>query len=426
MTVFNMIGFITKGTRSNIYNISDDSYEYSYTGVTKAEYDNYIQSLKDNELSQYAVNTIGANHYATYVSEKYGKQVNVAYYANTNTAKVIVSKLGYLPSSVGTQINSPKTETLAQLAINKIKNEADNTYYGGMIYVAQLQDGSFVIIDSGERFDENREALLSYLETNNAGTGFAKPQVTWIFTHGHADHVGLAIQILATEEYRNRIDINLIAYNFLNEDTYGDFYWDIDTDDTKLGVHGPAKSTIANFEAAVEACGATVYKYHSGDVLTIANCKIEFLVTHEDIYPYPFFDVNGSGTVFKMTFASGKSFLVLGDATEVTADFLLDNYDDDTLAVDVIQVAHHGTSSDEKADEYKNDTTNVFNNYRPQLYKKVSDLGCSVALCPNLSTNKNLGGSYNTAMNSYLTATWYFHDDTYVVNMSTLAVAKFN
>ena len=124
MTVFNMPEFITKGTKSNIYNISDDSYEYSYTGVTKAEYDNYIQSLKDNELSQYAVNTIGANHYATYVSEKYGKQVNVAYYANTNTAKVIVSKLGYLPSSEGTQINSPKTETLAQLAINKIKNEA--------------------------------------------------------------------------------------------------------------------------------------------------------------------------------------------------------------------------------------------------------------------------------------------------------------
>ena len=419
--------FTTKGTKSDIYRISDDSYEYSYTGVTKAEYEAYLASLEVAGLAEYETNVIDNNFYATYINEEHKLQINAAYYGNTKMAKIVTSSLGYLPSSQRVQIASPKTETLAQLAINEIKNVDTEKYYGGMLYVAQLQDGSFVIIDSGERFDENRDALLAYLEENNVGTGYDKPQVTWIFTHGHADHVGLARQILAEETYRSRIDINLIAYNFLNEDTYGKFYWDTDSDDTTSGVHGSAKSTIANLEAAVEACGATVYKYHSGDVLNIANCEIEFLVTHEDIYPSPFFDVNGSGAVFKMTFASGKSFLVLGDATEVTADFLLDNYGNDGLNVDVVQVAHHGSSSDEKADEYKNDSyTDVSGDYRPQLYKKLCDLGCDIALCPNLSTNTNLSGAYNKAMNAYLTATWYYYDYTYVVNMSTLAVTKYN
>jgi len=60
-------------------------------------------------------------------------------------------------------------------------------------------------------------------------------------------------------------------------------------------------------------------------------------------------------------------------------------------------------------------------------YYPRREMGCYNSIMNrNLSTNDNLDGSYNKAMNSYLTATWYFHDDTYVVNMSTLAVAKFN
>ena len=229
----------------------------------------------------------------------------------------------------------------------------------GMAYVIQLDDGRFLLIDGGDKFGADGERLYKYLSEKAEGE---KPVIAaWFFSHGHRDHIRLAYRFM--EEYAKCVEIQRIAYNIPLNVEYGGY-------DKTSGVNDEQEEqmwykTIENFPDAEKRVLKT------GDVFTFANARVDVLSTAFDPYPASPTNRNETSAIFKVSFDSEKSFMVLGDAMSDRLAALIDcnstiYCSDDILKSDILQVAHHGLCVCRK-EQYEAVT---------QLYKKIAPKIC--------------------------------------------------
>ncbi len=309
------------GNVETVYESHRNVYQVSINGATADNMKAYGKTLTDAGYTLHSENKIDAdNLFATYKSKD--NAVHVGYHKSNGTVEIIFEKLGYLP---------PASAVSAQKKVNASITQMKTDKNGGMGYVVQLIDGSFVVVDGGVASSAYSKELIELLEAKNAGTGYSKPQVTWMFTHSHPDHIQLAQSFIT--QYASRFELVMMCTNFIELNTeYSQSIGDTYSFSTLMG---NAKAKFPN---------VSIFTYHTGQALYLAGCKIDFYLTHEDVYPTKLGTLNSASSVWKMTFDGKKSFMILGDTTE-TGAALLNSYYGATLRSDIMQAAHHGVNA---------------------------------------------------------------------------------
>ena len=377
-TVKTEIPSFDAGISAGAYNLIDGTATY-YSDVTDSEYEAYVTTLKNNGFTVRDENSIASktttdNKFVTLVNG--AKQITLAYYPNESKMRITASV------NHGAFEDAGECQKAAEASVTQMALASGH----GMSYVVTLEDGSFLIIDGGVNEQAYKTELYSFLYTHN--TAYAKPRVTWMFTHAHPDHVALATKFV--EEYKDLVDFTAVAYNFASSQLSGDG-----------GTY--AADLIQAFNT--HAPNANHYTYRTGDVLSLAGVSIEILATHEDVYMYRTTSVNENGlsSVWKMSFtASGKSMMIMGDATHNIINHLYNVYDGNVLKSDVLQAAHHGTSAAPES------------NYLDDVYTAIEP---DMILCPGPASSNIT----NFAPNAVLTGKWIYSDNTYTYSFKKLA-----
>ena len=314
----------TKGTLVGHYKSAGDLRQTAFFNVSLAEVVSYREKLIQSGYALYSENTIKENCFSTYINAD--TEIHLMFYPALSAFRIAYSPLGYLPA-VQKPVVGVDYEKKCESTVTQPAREGALNICAGECYVIQAEDGSFMVIDGGCSYNSDEDALLKYLQERNL-TDHEKPQVTWMITHAHSDHICLLLNFLT--RYGDQIDLNLLCYNF--PDFNGDAV-----------VYDLGETNFARLNEIVEEKypKASAWVFHSGQKMYLPGYEVEILFTQEDWWPNEFSNENYTSAAWKMTFNSGYSFLVLGDCEKGECDQMAQLYGD-YLQSDMMQCSHHG------------------------------------------------------------------------------------
>ena len=211
----------------------------------------------------------------------------------------------------------------------------------GMLYVAQLADGRFVIVDGGVKCEAHKKILLDYLASNKVGE---RPVIAaWMFTHLDGDHVDNAFDILETESDRLEVQVLCLSVPMLEdfapvegerEDYRGYKHTAVQTQLTRMAALERAMAHYPDVE---------LWSPQNGEHRRFADLDIHMLMTAEPRVPANVLSHNSRSLAFKMCFDSGHSCMITGDNDRsMRWKFLHEQYPAEVLKSDILQTMHHG------------------------------------------------------------------------------------
>ncbi len=344
-----------EGSLRGVYYCGDENFELCYGGVTTEEFEAYRVELKAMGFVTYDENQIADCLFGTYTiaDEMAGEAVVFTmHYPKLSRTQIVYGPRGFLPSTQPAKMpEQPMQTTFTQPGRACV-------YYGnvgtaingapGMSYVAQLADGSYIIIDGGPgdgkvipkikrkgvwidqpETETHDEEDLYKLLCEHAPNG-EKPRIAaWLITHPHGDHMGLANRFL--QDYAGKVEIALAGFNFPDFDSV------FCKNERPLGHKGCA---MPFRERITDLYGAETFVMHAGQRIFFPGCEIEILYTQEDYYPCDFHWGNHLSCAFRMKFAD-KTVMILGDCEKTNCQDIADAYGEE-LKSDVLQLTHHG------------------------------------------------------------------------------------
>ncbi len=331
-----------------LFDTSADSY-------INAEIDSYRNTLAGNGFSiRGSESNIGldadgdpaGNRFFTYYKENAGGGYTVVhcnYFAALDQFRIIYGVESYLGASAPvTGYTAVKEPSMSIIGMSDSLE----------CLVVQLADGSFIIIDGGKAWNEERtvsytddngntrtmdyyldyradmEALYDFLDTNKP-QGESKPQITWMITHVDGDHICLPYKFMESS-FGRLVDVNTVIYNFPGSSVLNSLA------DANSGMY------VSSFMNAFSA--ADHFIYHTGEKLYLPGCEIEFLMTHEDYWPNPVPTGNHASGAWRFNFTdSGKTAYMLGDCETGLNDQMAEVFGS-YLDSDILQPAHHGSN----------------------------------------------------------------------------------
>ena len=198
----------------------------------------------------------------------------------------------------------------------------------GMCYVYRLSDGTALIIDGGINSTDCSVNLFRTLQRLDvARDGDGKYRITaWIFTHGHADHMGTFKRFSA--QYADRTDLTYVMYSFPTEEV------------------APKGSTTGEAFAEVIRTAypnAKRVSPHAGLTYFFGNLKLHMLYAPELLYNSPegVNYYNTTSLLFRIE-ANGQSVLHMGDASEAASKAAWVNSETAAFKSNALQITHHG------------------------------------------------------------------------------------
>lgn len=170
-----------------------------------------------------------------------------------------------------------------------------------------------ILVDTGDKSSTNEETLRLYLRSQGVTTiDYA------IFTHMDADHIGSADMVLEEFEVKRVI------------------MPDLDESDVPTTVVFEEMITALENSENTEVIAAV-----SGKVYEIGELIMRILAPNDDDYPRN--DNNNYSVAVRLDFGS-TSFLLTGDAEELSESQMLAAYPKSVLDCDFFKAAHHGSS----------------------------------------------------------------------------------
>lgn len=224
----------------------------------------------------------------------------------------------------------------------------------GMSYAIRLTDGRFIVFDGGWDFPCDADSLLSVLKESSP---HKKPIVAaWFLTHPDCDHFQCLVGIL--NRCPDAIEIQRILYNFPEAD---DPRYTVRFNDVARRPAGylSDREYIHQLNAHIKNYHIPVTVPHAGQTYRIGDAVCEILSSIDDVVDRAE-GYNCMSLVIRMELA-GQIILWTGDA-EFDPAHLLARYGD-YLKADILQVPHHGFSS-------QNDKTQI------DTYKVIAPKVC--------------------------------------------------
>ncbi len=351
---------------------NDDSLQHYYTGegVSADAYRAYCDRLVAAGYTLLAENSIEDSLFKTFVNEREGITLYVAYNDYKHAAdyveddayhvdfqkciRVISAPLGSVTLPDAGLLNAdPAYEKVTDSTITQLPFTGKAV---GMGYVILLEDGRFVVIDGGGVNSDGREheQLFEVLAAQFKRTFGKSPSASdpiriaaWINTHSHWDHYYAFRQMLKKHGPTGEVTLEYLIGNFPEESSI----YPVSGSSLAMG----EAATILAMQAHVQG-GFRYVKVHTGHKLYLANLTMEILMTYEDHNPRRICNSNDTCTIVRMSLANADApdaaapvtALFLADAFRFQSRFLCAMYGE-YLRSDIVQLAHHGNIGCEKA-----------------------------------------------------------------------------
>ena len=315
------------GKRQNGYKTSADEFMITYTGGSQTEYVAYCRKLKAAGYTEYSSNVIGANNFSTYVTEN--TTLHLIWFGSLRSFRMIIGPRDFLPENK-TLVAGVDYTKVAEPTVTQIDRASASS---GMLFIVQLEDGSYLVIDGGVNSAVDMQSLWKFLR-NNKPESDAKPRVRWMFTHPHNDHMEMALTFLNT--YSKQIELLNVSYNLPDVDS---ITWGNDYESGQDLAKNYASSLAATLSTKYP--NTEIFVHHTGQVWNLPGVEIEFLHTEEDYFDKSCTSFNDRCSAWRMTFTSGKTFFVTGDCDAGPSEMMASLYGS-YLKSDVLQANHHG------------------------------------------------------------------------------------
>ncbi len=312
------------------------------SGTDSEQFKAYLRKLTDNGYTEEYSRDADGNLFRSYL--KGDQRVYTYYLDSTKEVRVIAEDATIISSleDIGYTYDKKAGDTTSvfmySLAMRDGSHFSKDGYVdNGMILIIKLADNSVMIIDGGaaSQFPEEQvDNLMSVLrEITGVGDNGKVKIAAWYNTHGHGDHYqgfGLLIQKYHDYLSLDRVIANIPSLNSPNS-TVRSNNGDI------MKMFGYIKQYFGEVE---------IIRPHTGQILQLADVKIEIMYTHEDLVDATSGETkldnnyNEASMVSKIHF-DGKTFMCTGDIDNKAANIILKNWKPESLKVDILQVAHH-------------------------------------------------------------------------------------
>ena len=360
----------------NTMNASDSSLQFLYTGsgVNAESYKEYCDTLKSEGYTVLTENEIEDSLFTTFVNYDTKTSLYVAYndfkhkdefsaYDNEASKTKTGDTDFYDFEACFRIVSSPTDHEYAMLPDNtlltkqnytKVTDSATSTMplYNsavGLMHIVTLEDGSFVVFDSGTTNQNGNEHqqlwnLLCSMHTKIWGQApsASKPVriAAWVVTHAHGDHFiafEKMLEWLKNTSQSKLLKIDYMLGNYPNE--YACY---------RLGgISYFENGIITNFQSD-SVSGFKFVKVHTGQKYYLANLEIEVLTTWDDLNPRKTYTDNDTNTVLRFSLsnqdapkAAPVTQIWTGDANRWQSRWMCAMYGD-YLKADMVSVAHHG------------------------------------------------------------------------------------
>ena len=362
----------------NTMDATDGALQFLYTGagVNAAAFKTYYDRLKSEGYTVLTESAAEGSEFATLVNKDKGVALYVAYnayahkdefasygneYSKTKTGdtgfydwdpclRVISSPIEHdyvsLPDAKILSAQKYTKKTDSAVTTMPIYNQAV-----GLMYIVTLEDGSFVVFDSGALNPEGKEhvqlwSTLVSLHTKifEAAPSSSNPVriAAWVVTHAHGDHFNAFLEMLKwlkSSGQSNKLKIDYMLGNYPNQNgAYGV------RNDACSFADG---SAIKNFQNNANG-GFKYVKVHTGQKLYFANLEVEVLTTWEDLNPRVTYTGNDTNTVLRFTLTNASApnatpvtQIWTGDANRWQSRWMCAMWGD-YLKADMVSIAHHG------------------------------------------------------------------------------------
>ena len=320
------------------YVVNNDSSGYNISGVSKEDFSNYCKEFEKRGLVKKEGFETTLHSYAAYSFDGTGVFVN--FYENLKEININIENSCNYFNFKDITLEKTVTPQITQVELDDF----------GMSYAVRLSDGRFIIFDGGWDFEPDVNNLLKTLKENSP---YEKPVVAaWFLTHPDCDHFHCFVGML--DRFAGEVEIEKVLFNFPEADDkrYTDRLTSVVR---RLEGYGSDGDYINRMKAHIEKYKIPTFMPHAGQVYRIGDSVCEILSSIDDtIYGYN--GINCMSLVVRMQLG-GQVILWTADS-ECDSSRILWRYGD-YLKADIMQIAHHGFSSD--ADNSQIDTYKVIN-----------------------------------------------------------------
>ena len=331
------------GTAFKVFekDMGNGSYMHVAEGTTVQQFSRFLCGLLESGAGYYTSNKIGANFFVTMVTKT--QIINAMFFKATREVRVVVDDRATfdLPGLASENVYARfGRASLTMVAIE------ETGWPGGMGFVYELSDGSFIVIDGGYS-NRNASGKVTKSSANWLTKTLKKlakdPEnitiAAWVITHPHEDHYGAFIEMAESAECLEDITIEMVIYNNPAEEYL-----------TSTNTVTAAKWIEA---AIVKWKPEKLVKAHPGQVFHLRDAVITVYGSPDIVVPQDveITNVNNLNTVTMVDY-HGKRGLYLGDAQEIQNPIMSTLYNKEFKA-DILQLAHHGYGNTDAKDVYR-------------------------------------------------------------------------
>ena len=347
--------------QANVYNCGTTIQDYATQGktenscelqmITKTninEFSEYVTKLESFGFTKEYENAIDENYYVGMTDGE--QRVYLTLNGKLSRAKVVVDPSGMSLDEFN-YTYTPKAGERSEYYLYAIpmsngllpENGGSGKAISGMFMIIKCADNSVIIIDGGDGgTDEtstqmNSEAYAALdvflKEITNTPEGGKVRISAWYVTHYHSDHIYGFMSFL--KAYGDDYELERIFANIPTDDAV--VWWDgMDWTVALL------KELRAFVNSKYPNCKEL--KVHTGQVIRIADVKLEILYTHEDNLTNAgkFNSTNSNDTCVVAKADNGlMTMLVVGDINTGAETVINTLYEAATVKVDIFQASHH-------------------------------------------------------------------------------------
>lgn len=222
----------------------------------------------------------------------------------------------YGPGYAGLPVSTepPAEGYLGGSAMTLVSNQTASQMLSVLI---ETNNGEIIMIDGGTSGDASHLVQLLAEKGNRVSA--------WLVTHPHSDHIGALTEILGHPEYG--ITIDHVYGSLASREWYHEYEaYRADTVDGFLNALSALPSDRVHMNLS------------KGHQLLVDNVTITVL---NQPYLLNVNSINNSSVAYQLNI-NGKTALFLGDMGEEAGTCLMDDYTQEQLKADIVQMAHHG------------------------------------------------------------------------------------